>query len=266
MVSMLGAIVLRDVPKNEARIDLVRYQIQGGFRGFGLVPPSVWHYVSVQSGGRHVGFWCHLEPQQVVVKVFDPTAGFQEADPEMEAQYQRLALSGNMGPALIGYPLARLGAWRGLVDKIRAEGFPPRLHQEEVGPGSRFDKILQGSHGGDKESLLAELQYAFVRWLVSANGGNEDEPAFNRWRHLVLSAYNAGEDRIQASGDLFPQMVDTLMRQYDLLPDSWFGGDSYLAGSQAGYMCGDMVDTGVPALVEKGKAMAAYLKKRGGGS
>lgn len=265
-MSLFGAIVLRDVPKKEARIDLVRYPIRGGFRGFGLVPPAMWHYVSVEADGKQVGFWCYLRPQQVVVKVYEPSSGFEEADADMEAQYRGLALSGSMGAALIGYPQARLTAWLGLVNKIGEEGFPPQLPQEEAGPGSRFDKILLDTHKGDGESLLAELQYAFLRWLVSIDGGTEDAAAFRRWRHLVLSAYNAGEFRIRESGKLFPEIVDVLVRQYDALPEAWFRGDSFLASPQAGYMSEDMIDTGVPEHVEKGKTLADYLQGRRAGN
>jgi len=262
---MFGAIVLRDVPKKEARIDLVRFAIKGGFRGFSQVPPAAWHYVSVEAGGHQVGFWCRLEPGEVVVKVFDPQAGFQEAEADLAAQYQDLALSGSMGAALITYPAARFGPWFGLVNKIGPQPFPPPLHPEEEGPGSRFDKILRDTHGGDGHSLLAELQYAFLSWVVSLDGQAEDEAAFSRWKHIVLSAYNAGEDRIGQAGDLFPNLVDILMRQYDLLPDDWFGGDSFLACGQAGYMSEDMIDTGLPAHEEQGRAWADYLKRRRAG-
>lgn len=263
---MLGAIVLRDIPKKEARIDLVGYQIQGGFRGFSMVPPAIWHYVSVEAGGRQVGFWCNLKPKQVIVKMFDPAEGFREADAEIQAQYSDLALSGSMGPALIGYPMARVGAWMGLVDKIGKDNFPPPLHEVEAGAGSRFDKVFQSTHGGNGESLLEELQYAFMRWLVSIDSGAEDEIAFGRWRHLVLSAYNAGEDRIRETGDLFLELVDVLMRQFDVLPADWFSGESFLVSNQAGYMSEDMIDTEIAALAEKGELLIEYLKRRGEGS
>jgi hypothetical protein len=40
----------------------------------------------------------------------------------------------------------------------------------------------------------------------------EDKIAWERWQHMLQSAYNAGEDRIRAAGDLFPCLVDILIR------------------------------------------------------
>ena len=259
---MFGAIILRDVPKKEARIDLTRHQIQGGFRGFSMVPPAAWHYVSVKHGAHHVGFWCYLEPRQAVVKVFDPETGFQDADTEIQAQFAGLALSGAMGPALLDYPHAQLGPWLGMVNHIPQQGFPPQLFVEEEGPGSRFDKAYLNSHSGDAVSFLAEFQYAFASWLVSLDAAAQDQAAFERWRHLVLAAYNAGEDRIRAGGTLFAQLVDVMLHQLGVLPDEWFTDDSFLVSSQAGYMSEDMVDTGIPELVEKGQAFESYLAQR----
>jgi hypothetical protein len=70
MSTEYGFIILRDVPKEEARIDVFFSEIQGGFRGFQLVPAGV-HYVSVQVEGTHKGFWCYLQPNEAIVKVFN---------------------------------------------------------------------------------------------------------------------------------------------------------------------------------------------------
>lgn len=262
---MFGAIVLRDVPKEEARIDTTRHEIQGGFRGFGMVPPAAWHYVGVKAGAAHVGFWCYLRPQEAVVKVFDyESRKFEDADEETQAQYAQLALSGAMGPALITYPHTYFGPWYGLVGHIPYENFPPQIHAEDAGEGSRFHKALHGTHGGDNGAFLAEFQYAFASWYVSLSADEADEAAFERWRHLVLAAYNAGEDAIVGSGDLFPNLVECLQRQFDVMGDDWFGPDSAFLSRQAGYMAEDMIDSGVPELAEKGEEFAAYLKKRKG--
>ncbi len=260
---MFGAIVLRDIPKAEARIDNTRIPIQGGFRGFGAVPPSMWHYVGVKSGEHHVGFWCYLKPQEAIVKVFDyETQQFKDADADSQARYSQLALSGAMGPALAPYPQANLATWPGLVKHIPAENFPPQLHTEDSGSGSRFAKALQGTHGGDNAAFLAEFQYAFASWYVSLPSATVDEAAFARWRRLVLAAYNAGEDTMVEAGDLFPKLIDTLLSQFGVMGDKWFESGSFLVSGQAGYMAGDMQDTGIPELVEKGKAFSAYIKKR----
>ncbi|MCB8965729.1 MAG: AAR2 pre-mRNA splicing protein [Ardenticatenaceae bacterium] len=260
---MFGAIILLDVPKKEARIGTAHYAIQGGFRGFGMVPPAAWHYVSVQADLDHVGFWCYLQPKEVVVKVFnDEAQRFEDAAADVLARYANLALSGAMSSALITYPHANFGPWYGLVQHIPSVDFPPPLHVEDSGTGSRFAKAFQGTHGGDANAFLAEFQYAFVNWYVTQASASSDEAAFARWRHLLLAVYNAGESSIGEAGDLLPRLVDTLLRQFDLLGDEWFAPDGFLAGAQAGYLVEDMTDTGVPDLVEKGAQLSAYIQKR----
>lgn len=257
---MFGTIVLRDVPKEEARIDLIRYEIKGGFRGFRMVPPGL-HYVSVKLREHHVGFWCWLKPSEAVVRVFDYQDGFGEDDPETEAQYTQMALNGAMNQVLMEYVPEKFGPWFGLVSHIGAENFPPPLHAQDEGAGSRFDNALGGTHGGDAAAFLAEFQFAFVRWLVSLDTASEDEAAFARWRHLLLAAYNAGEDRIRDAGGLFPNLVDTMLRQFALLPDDWFAGGSFLT-QQADYMAEDMIDTEVEEIAAKGREFADYLAAR----
>lgn len=257
----LNAIVLRDIPKEEARIDLFRCPIQGGFRGFRAEVPLVgWHYVSVKVDAAHVGFWCRLAPNEAVVRVFDSDQGFVAADPEAEQQYAQMALGGAMNQALTPYPIPLYAHWFGLVSHLGAENFPPQLHAEDSGAGSRFEKALGGTHEGQAAAFLAEFQYAFVRWLVSLDTGTQDDAAFARWRHLLLAAYNAGEHRIRDAGALFGQLASILPRQFDLLPAAWFTADSFLL-AQVNYMVEDMVDCGEPPLMEAGQALARYLQK-----
>jgi len=259
---MFGAMVLRDVPKQEARIDLVRRQIQGGFRGFRLVPPGL-HYVSVKAGAHHAGFWCWVKPKEAVVRVFDSEKGFQQDAPDTATHYKELAMSGAMDRALVPYAHERFGPWYGLVRHIDKESFPPPLHEQDppTGYDSRLDNAFLGTHRGDAQAFLAEFQFAFARWLVSLDAAAEDEVASARWRHLLLAAYNAGEDRIRESGVLFPHLVEALLRQFPLLPDDWFAPGSFLI-EQADYLAEDMIDTGVEDLVRKGRAFADYLQTR----
>ena len=120
------------------------------------------------------------------------------------------------------------------------------------------------AHGGNADSFLSEFQFAFAQWFVTQSTGTADETAFARWRHLVLATYNAGERRMTAAPELFAGLADSLMGQYDLLPNDWFTPDSFIASGQASYLAEDMIDSDVPILVEKGKAFAAYLQKRRG--
>ena len=232
---MFGAIVLRDIPKEEARIDLARMEIQGGFRGFSMVPASVWHYVSVKDGPRYSSFWCRVEPSTALVKVYDGRGSFSDADSATQQQYSQLALSGAMGGALGRYPLEMLPRWRAMVMHLPAQGFPPELHAEEQGEGSRFWLAFQHTHGADAGAFLAEFEWAFLAWHFSEREGREDRQALARWRHLLLSCYNAGEDRIRDSGDLFADLADALMAQMALLPEAWFKANSFLM-AQASFM------------------------------
>jgi hypothetical protein len=261
VVMNVNAVVLRDIPKQEVRLDLFRCPIEGGFRGFRSDMALVgWHYVAVKAEAHHAGFWCYLRPGEAAVRVFEGDRGFVADEPESEQHYARLALSGAMDHVLMPYPADRYDPWFALVSHIGPDNFPPRLHGEDGGAGSRFEKAWHGTHDGRIDSFLAEFQYAFVRWLVSLDTAVVDEAALARWRHLVLSGYNAGEASIAAAGDLFCHLADTLMRQMDVLPADWFVPGSFLT-SQAGYMAEDMIDTGLPALVERGRAFARYLEK-----
>lgn len=261
-----NAIILRDIPKDEARLDLFTLPLSGGFRGFRADAPIIgWHYVSVKAAQTQVGFWCHLAPGEAVVRIFDPARGLVEDEPAAAAHYAQLALAGAMDQALAPYPLDRCAAWFGLVAHIPAENFPPEIHAEDSGAGSRWDQALHGTHAGDAAAFLAEFQYAFVRWLVSQGTGAEDAPAFARWRHLVQAAYNAGERRITAAADLFVSLVDALMRQFDCLPAEWFQAGSFVV-EHAHYLADDLRDSGVDRLAESGQAFAEYMERRQAGS
>ncbi|MBA3530503.1 MAG: AAR2 pre-mRNA splicing protein, partial [Ardenticatenales bacterium] len=123
-------IILRDIPKEEARLDLASYPIEGGFRGFQQVLSGA-HYVGVRSGEAYKGFWCYLPSNSALVRRFDyEKDDFENDDPESEAQFQQMALTGAMNRALaLAHPLSAL-TWMDLTDHIGPESFPPTLHQE----------------------------------------------------------------------------------------------------------------------------------------
>jgi hypothetical protein len=252
---MFGAIVLRDVPKQRARIDLWTYEIKGGFRGYQNVMPGV-HYVSVLADGEHVGFWCSLQPQSAVVRVFSE-GGFREDTPESEAQFSRMALGGAMNHALLPYKIDQFPEWLSLTRHIGINDPLPALHADDQGTGTRFDKAFLATHGGNVTALLAEFQFAFLRWFVDPG----DEAALARWRHLLLAAYDAGEDRIRSQPDLFESLVTAIMAQFKYLPDTFFAEGSFVTMT-AGHLVEDMIDTDIPNLVEKARAFQARLKSR----
>ena len=259
----MNAIVLRNLPKSEVRIDLFRRPIQSGFRGvYSDFPLIGWHYVSVEVDQSYVGFWCHLSIGEAVVRVFDPLHGFVEDDPESTQHYAQLALSGGLHSALMPYPDQLYAPWFGLVSFIPPHPFPPQLHSQEIGSGSRFENALEGSHAGNPDAFLAEFQYAFVRWLISLDQVTEDEDAWARWQHLLLAVCNAGESWMRASSQLFTRLPSILMRQLDLLPRQWFTAESAL-GQQLNYLVEDMIDSEVEALIDRGQALADFLETQG---
>lgn len=259
---LFNAVVLRDIPKEEAILDLLQHQIQGGFRGFYSVVPAIgWHYVSVKDGEHHVGRWFNWGLQDAVVFRFEPGQGLVDVEPGEAQQYQEMALSGAMAGAMMEYPPQLYARWFGLTRFIPGGEELPEVHAEDEGEGSRFIKAWKGTHGGDNESFMAEFQTAFLRALVSQYTAEPDEVADARWRHLLLACYNAGEFGIKEAGTLFKDLVDVLLVQFPLLPDDYFESGSFVV-AQVKYMIEDMKDSGVAELEEPAQQLAAYLKKR----
>ena len=239
-----------------------------------MVPEGV-HYISISMGNSRPGFWLILPPNEVVVKVFDSTQlQFVDDDVESAEQYQELALSGAMAKALLRYPHEEWLDWWNLTRHIKTGDSLPQLHQEtpselpldlsptnladwmEKNHKSRFEMALYDSHKSDKSAFLAEFQFAFVRWLVTAE---EDLEAFSRWQHLLLGIYNAGERAIAQHHELFCSLIDTLLVQFRYLPDSLLTPDSFVL-ENAEYLAENMIDIELPALVEKGREFSTWLE------
>ncbi|MDX2098372.1 MAG: hypothetical protein SFW36_11400 [Leptolyngbyaceae cyanobacterium bins.59] len=272
---MSNFILLRDIPKQTVQIDLWRYEVQGGFRGFQSVPSGI-HYVEIQAGELQANFWVAVSGNEVVIRMFDyQQQQFINDTPESEAHYQELALSGAMGKALIAYPNAEWLAWWQLTRHIPIAPELPQLHHEspmqpplDLSPAdlgdwmqqkylSRFEQALLTTHQGNTAAFLAEFQFAFVRWLVSTEGV-EDQEAFRRWQHLLLASYGAGETTIAHYPELFCDLVDTLLAQSNYLPDVLLTPDSFVC-STASHLAEDMIDTDIEALVAQGKRLADWL-------
>lgn len=273
---MFSTIILRDIPKEFVQIDLWQYPIQGGFRGFQMIPEGI-HYISILAGDVRPGFWLILPPNEVVVKVFDSTElQFVDDNAESEEQYRELAFSGAMAKALVRYPQEEWLDWWNLTRHINVGGSLPQLHQEipremplNLSPSelaewmekkhkSRFEMALEESHQGNESAFLAEFQFAFVRWLVTAEE-QEDQKAFSRWQHLLLAIYNAGEGTIAQHPELFCNLIDTLLAEFLYLPDSLLTPESFVL-ENAKYLAEDMIDTEIPNLVEKGQEFSVWLE------
>lgn len=277
---MFGYIILRDIPKNNAQLDLSIYEIQGGFRGFAEVPPGV-HYISVEHGGKMTeGFWCYVEPSGVVIKVYDyENETFYDDEPENIERYTQMALSGAMNKAFI--PVMQRNAkmeteWLTLTLHVAKEHFPLKLHEEtpmlppvDLSPEdmsdyfvkehkSRFEQAFQDTHGSNKDTFLAELELAYVRFIIK----NSDEEAFDRWTHLLQAIYHAGERSIEPEPELFSDIVDILMRQFKFVPKEFLSSDSKVVFNVS-HLIEDMADTDVKSLVEKSQEFANYLESKG---
>lgn len=261
-MSETGYIILRDVPKNEARVDLAVYSIKGGFRGFQGLPAGA-HYASVRrlADGEQAGFWCYVQPGEVVVKVLGyPVEVFEEADEDVRENFTGLAKSGAMGAVLLSWMTEyNVLHWRALTSAITPENFPPTIHAgDDPSSGSkRFDQAL-ATHGGDGMALLAEFQFA----LASALVGHDSEAAVARWRHLTQALYHAGEFGIEEAPEMFPPLVDTLIACFKVLPPEMRAPDSFVRFG-ANYLAEDLQDMDDPALQEKGRALEAVLDELG---
>lgn len=274
---MYGYIILRDVPKKAAQLDLTIFDIQGGFRGFALVPPGL-HYVSIEvSGKMNEGFWCYLKPSSAFIKVFDYEKEiFVDPDEESNEQYQMMALSGAMNRALIPV-MQRDGemamVWQRLVSYIKEADFPVALNKETpldqplgLSPAelsdwylndfkSRFEQALYETHKGNIKSLLAEFQYAFALFTVRG----KDDTTFDRWSHLLQAFYHAGEFFIEKESEFFILLASVLMEQLKWVPEDWFEPRNKIFYG-VNNMIEDMIDTGEKLLGESAEQLGAYLK------
>lgn len=269
----MGYIILRDIPKEEARLDMQIFQIKGGFRGFSAVPAGL-HFVAVRESDSWISCWCLLDENDAIIKVFDYQKKALLDDIENGEHFRQLALSHAMDHVLIPCSPDAWLEWRGLSPHITHDCFPPQLYHEEPPPPpdpeapdfmeqmlkqkTRYDQAFSDTHKGNVKSFLAEFEFAFLRRLVD----QDDETAFKRWRYLVQSVYGVGEERIKANPDLFLDLVDVLICQMDLLPDDFFKEDSFVC-ARAIHLAEDLIDSEIEKAVKKGEEFTSYLEKRG---
>ncbi len=267
----MSYIILRDMPKEEVRLDLNIYEVKGGFRGFADVPKGL-HYISVKDGDEYKSFWSFSTENQAIVKRLDYETGKFTDDIENEEHYSKLALSGAMNKALILYKSTQQQIWEQLIKHISVDSFPPKLNHEKEEPmpepgaedyaeqimtrKSRFELAFYDSNKGNSNSFLSELEFSFLRFITDQN----DNEAFDRWRHLILSLYNAGERCIEDNPNLFIDLIDILITQFKLLPKEYLVPDSFII-QNASYLAEDMIDTGIDNLEEKGKEFKLFIKK-----
>ena len=259
---VFSSILLLNLPADEVQIDLAYFPIEHSNTALTMVPPGSWHYVGVKDRENYQGVWCWLQVDEILVKTFDPDRGLINPIAEIADQAIEQFNQGQFSPTNQDYPHQLFGAWYGLVMHLPAESFPPTLHQQDstIEP-SRFVNALLGTHHGQTDRFLAEFQYAFVSWLVSTDQAQEERAAFDRWQHLLLAIYNAGEFQMRNYADFFGQLVDVLMRQFACLDDSCFEPKSGLI-YQIDYFLEDLIDAEIPLLAEKSEQLQNYLANR----
>ncbi len=195
----MSHLILRDLPKQAIQLDLMLYDIQGGFRGFRDVPAG-FHYVSIISKGTWTHFCAYLDPDTILIKRFDTERRqFVDETPEQIAQYTELARQGSMNPSLKAYPVMQSAEWRSLTQYIKTNvplSFQavsePKLAVFTQESQSRFKQSFTIAHNHKIESLLAEVQISFLAWLMSLKGDVNQE-AQARWIHLLAACRGEGE-------------------------------------------------------------------------
>ena len=277
---MFGYIILRDIPKKLVQLDLLDFPIRGGFRGFAEVNPGP-HYVSIKVNEEmHKGFWCWVKPGEVIVKVYDYEKDiFKDDEPENEAHFKKLALSGAMNHVLIPVTLNNfksVSLWKKLTRNISSNNFPPILHNElpmtlplDINPDdisdwyintfkSRFEQAFNDTHENDNQAFLEEFEFSFLKYLVCYS----DENALERWLNLLQAIYNAGERSVETSPDLFINFVKVVQYQFELLKNEDLQPNSkIIAGIER--IIEDMKDVGTDKLIEHAQAFETYLLDRG---
>ncbi|KAH1108351.1 hypothetical protein J1N35_012119 [Gossypium stocksii] len=102
-----------------------------------------------------------------------------------------------------------------------------------------LDTLLVKDYGGSEESLLGELQFAFIAFLMG-----QSLEAFMQWKSLVSLLLGCTEAPFQTRSQLFTKFIKVIYYQLKyglqkdcsvgeagasaLLDDSWFSSDSFL--------------------------------------
>lgn len=233
-----GWILLRDIPKDRVQLDLLAFDVQGGFRGFAQVFPGLHYVALLQDDETVAATWLDVPPGAVVIRVYEYESRELRPDtPENAAFFEPLARGGAMNRALIS-PIQRDATacleWTRLTEGCKTADVAAPLHHEvPVRPPaalapeelvnwyatkheSRFEQALQGTHAGNGPRLLAEFRAAFLRALVEG-----DARAQTRWRELFLAITNAGERRVAEHAEFFAAIGRALVVQAPHVPLTW---------------------------------------------
>jgi hypothetical protein len=209
-----NTVVLLDVPRGTARIDLGQTPTQEGFRGFSGVPDGL-HRVEASDGRLRLSTWLFVDGGETAVRAADPAvASLVEADGFRAAQYMGLKAEGGLDQSLVPYPTAPNTMWSRLVAPLKRETFPPELRQDPQGKGTRLERALEGTHKGEPDSFLEELAWS---WLAGHVDG--EQAARGRWEELVDAVHACGPRTPARNEEMFVKLVDLLIAQREALPE-----------------------------------------------
>jgi hypothetical protein len=168
-------LILRDIPKERVQIDVLMFDVEGGFRGFQSIPAG-YHRVAVHSGGK--SWAAEVVVEDVTILSFDD--GFSPApDADMEA----LARSGAMNSKLIDPTLrhsAVLVAWMTATSRLRGPWRQVPIPSTEG--ASRIRAFLDGG----EDAARVGVQAAFAA-LVDGEDG-----ALERLQKIIEAHFNGG--------------------------------------------------------------------------
>lgn len=244
-----GTLVLLGIPAGAVlSLDLQQISLVPDQLGFSLVPAGM-HRLALELKGVESSTWLEVAPNEI--RVYALKGGRLAPAPEGKVtQYHRLVQGGRVNERLARFPDHR--AWRQLTTPLRGQPFPPHLLAPAGGHrNSRLETTWLQVYRGQGPALLAELAYAFLRGLFG------DAGALARWSDLVQGIYHCGEELPKRDPALFADLVELLIAQQRLLPPDQLAPNTP-AGHGARYLSEDLIDTGVPGLIEAGRRWAMF--------
>ncbi|XP_038606667.1 protein AAR2 homolog [Tachyglossus aculeatus] len=154
--------------------------------------------------------------------------------------------------------------------EIRFSPLPRRLYPEGASPAEvtrhmldlsyALEAVLSRRYPADPQGLLAELQFAFVCFLI----GNVYD-AFEHWKQL-LNLLCRAEDAMTKFPDLYSSLISVLYHQLNEIPADFFvdivSQDNFLTSTLQvffSYICSPTVDR---ALKRKAEKFKGHLTKK----
>ncbi|PQM43037.1 hypothetical protein Pyn_17673 [Prunus yedoensis var. nudiflora] len=254
-------------------IDTQMFSVGPDFKGIKMIPPGP-HFVYYSSSTRDgkefspiIGFFVDAGPSEVIVRKWDQQEERLVKVPEEEEErycqaVRSLEFDRHLGP----YNLSQYGDWKQLsnyitksiIQRIEPIGGEITVASESTmrvnTPSTMMEKaldeqlnssrhkllesVLLEDYGGSEDLLLAELQFAYIAFLMG-----QSLEAFLQWKSLVSLLFGCTEAPFRTRSRLFAKFIRVIYYQLKqglqkdcsdtnsgstLLDDSWFSADSFL--------------------------------------